>query len=52
MRRLLTLGLSRVKIEFEDLAFKYLDRVSIMRLQKSHCRKKEREGYVNKFISP
>ena len=30
------LGLSRVKIEFEDLAFKYLDRHSIMKLQKKY----------------
>lgn len=47
------LGLSRVKIEFEDLAFKYLDRVFYNEVAKKViARKKEREGYVNKFIQP
>lgn len=47
------LGLSRVKIEFEDLAFKYVDRRFHSELAKKViARKKEREGYVNKFIKP
>jgi GTP pyrophosphokinase len=47
------LGLSRVKIEFEDLAFKYLDRRFYNELAKKViARKKEREGYVGKFIQP
>lgn len=47
------LGLSRVKIEFEDLAFKYLDRIFYNEVAKKViARKKEREGYVNKFIQP
>jgi guanosine-3',5'-bis(diphosphate) 3'-pyrophosphohydrolase len=47
------LGLSRVKIEFEDLAFKYLDRVFYNEIAKKVlARKKERETYVNKFIQP
>jgi guanosine-3',5'-bis(diphosphate) 3'-pyrophosphohydrolase len=47
------LGLSRVKIEFEDLAFKYLDRHFYNELAKKVlARKKERETYVNKFIQP
>ena len=47
------LGLSRVKIEFEDLSFKYLDRRFYSELSKKIlARKKERETYVNKFIMP
>ncbi len=47
------LGLSRVKIEFEDLSFKYLDRIFYNEIAKKvTARKKEREGYVNKFIQP
>ncbi len=47
------LGLSRVKIEFEDLAFKYLDRQFYAELAKKvTAKKREREGYVNKFIQP
>jgi GTP diphosphokinase / guanosine-3',5'-bis(diphosphate) 3'-diphosphatase len=47
------LGLSRVKIEFEDLAFKYLDRQLYREISKKVIsKKKEREGYVNKFIQP
>ncbi len=47
------LGLSRIKIEFEDLAFKYLDRRFYNELAKKVLeRKKERETYVSKFIHP
>jgi RelA/SpoT family (p)ppGpp synthetase len=47
------LGLSRVKIEFEDLAFKFLDRQLYNDLAKKLiAKKREREGYVNKFIQP
>lgn len=47
------LGLSRVKIEFEDLAFKYLDRQMYRNISKKVIsKKKEREAYVNKFIQP
>jgi RelA/SpoT family (p)ppGpp synthetase len=47
------LGLSRVKIEFEDLAFKYLDRQFYKEISKKViAKKKEREAYVNKFIQP
>ena len=47
------LGLSRVKIEFEDLAFKYLDRQFYKEISKKViAKKKERESYVNKFIQP
>lgn len=46
-------GLARVKWELEDIAFKYLNRDAyedIARQIKS--KRKEREGYINKFISP
>ena len=47
------LGLSRVKIEFEDLAFKYLDSQLYKEISKKvTSKKKERESYVNKFIQP
>jgi GTP diphosphokinase / guanosine-3',5'-bis(diphosphate) 3'-diphosphatase len=47
------LGLSRVKIEFEDLAFKYLDGIFYKEIAKKVTEKKrEREKYVNKFIQP
>jgi RelA/SpoT family (p)ppGpp synthetase len=47
------LGLSRIKIEFEDLAFKFLDRHFYNELgKKVIARKRERETYVNKFIQP
>ena len=47
------LGLSRVKTEFEDLAFKYLDRPFYKEISKKViAKKKEREAYVNKFILP
>lgn len=47
------LGLSRVKTEFEDLAFKYLDRQFYKEISKKViAKKKEREAYVNKFIQP
>lgn len=47
------LGLSRVKIEFEDLAFKFLDRQFYSELAKKViAKKREREAYVNKFIQP
>src|SRR4030095_7153446 len=47
------LGLSRVKTEFEDLAFKYLDRKFYKEISKKViAKKKERESYVNKFIQP
>lgn len=47
------LGLSRVKTEFEDLAFKYIDRQFYKELSKKViAKKKEREAYVNKFIQP
>ena len=47
------LGLSRVKIEFEDLAFKFLDRQFYNELAKKlFAKKRERETYVNKFIQP
>jgi guanosine-3',5'-bis(diphosphate) 3'-pyrophosphohydrolase len=47
------LGLSRVKIEFEDLAFKYLDRQLYREISKKVIsKKKEREAYVKKFIRP
>jgi RelA/SpoT family (p)ppGpp synthetase len=47
------LGLSRVKIEFEDLAFKFLDRQFYSDLAKKViAKKREREAYVNKFIQP
>ncbi|HEY3251453.1 MAG TPA: bifunctional (p)ppGpp synthetase/guanosine-3',5'-bis(diphosphate) 3'-pyrophosphohydrolase [Ignavibacteria bacterium] len=47
------LGLSRIKIEFEDLAFKYLDRQFYKEISKKViAKKKEREGYVNKFVQP
>jgi len=47
------LGLSRVKIEYEDLAFKYLDRQLYKDISKKViAKKKERESFVNKFIQP
>ena len=47
------LGLSRVKIEFEDLAFKFLDRQLYKDVSKKViAKKKERESFVNKFIQP
>jgi GTP diphosphokinase / guanosine-3',5'-bis(diphosphate) 3'-diphosphatase len=47
------LGLSQVKTEFEDLSFKYLDREFYKEISKKViAKKKEREGYVNKFIQP
>ena len=47
------LGLSRIKIEYEDLAFKYLDRQLYKELSKKvMSKKRERESYVNKFIQP
>ncbi|MCX7877797.1 MAG: bifunctional (p)ppGpp synthetase/guanosine-3',5'-bis(diphosphate) 3'-pyrophosphohydrolase [Ignavibacteria bacterium] len=47
------LGLSRVKTEFEDLAFKYLDRQLYKEISKKViAKKKEREAYVKKFIKP
>lgn len=47
------LGLSRVKTEYEDLAFKYLDRQTYKEISKKViAKKKERESYVNKFIQP
>lgn len=47
------LGLSQVKTEFEDLAFKYLDRQFYKEISKKViAKKKERESYVNKFIQP
>lgn len=47
------LGLSRVKTEFEDLAFKYIDRQLYKEISKKViAKKKEREAYVKKFIKP
>ncbi len=47
------LGLSRVKIEFEDLAFKYLDRQFYKEISKKViAKKRERENYIKKFIQP
>lgn len=47
------LGLSRVKIEFEDLAFKYLDRQLYKEISKKViAKKRERENYIKKFIQP
>lgn len=47
------LGLSRVKTEFEDMAFKYLDRQSYKEISKKViAKKRERENYVSKFIQP
>ena len=47
------LGLSRVKIEFEDLAFKFLDRQFYNELSKKViANKRERDSYINKFIQP
>jgi RelA/SpoT family (p)ppGpp synthetase len=47
------LGLSRVKIEFEDLAFKYIDRNFYKEISKKViAKKRERESYINKFIQP
>lgn len=47
------LGLSRIKIEFEDLAFKYLDRQLYKEVSKKvMSKKRERESYVSKFIQP
>lgn len=47
------LGLSRVKTEFEDMSFKYLDKQSYKEISKKvFAKKREREGYVNKFIQP
>jgi guanosine-3',5'-bis(diphosphate) 3'-pyrophosphohydrolase len=47
------LGLSRVKIEFEDLAFKFLDRQFYNELSKKiTAKKRERDSYINKFIQP
>lgn len=47
------LGLARIKTEFEDLAFKYVDRQFYKELSKKViAKKKERETYVNKFIQP
>jgi guanosine-3',5'-bis(diphosphate) 3'-pyrophosphohydrolase len=47
------LGLSRVKTEFEDLAFKFLDRIFYNEIARKVIEKRrERERYVNKFIQP
>ncbi|MBL8016910.1 MAG: bifunctional (p)ppGpp synthetase/guanosine-3',5'-bis(diphosphate) 3'-pyrophosphohydrolase [Ignavibacteria bacterium] len=47
------LGLSRVKTEFEDMAFKYLDRQAYKEISKKViAKKRERENYVAKFIQP
>ena len=47
------LGLSRVKTEFEDMAFKYLDRQAYKEISKKViAKKRERENYVSKFIQP
>lgn len=47
------LGLSQVKSEFEDMAFKYLDRQFYKDISKKViAKKRERENYVNKFIQP
>lgn len=47
------LGLARIKTEYEDLAFKYLDRQFYKDVSKKViAKKKERESYVNKFIQP
>jgi GTP diphosphokinase / guanosine-3',5'-bis(diphosphate) 3'-diphosphatase len=47
------LGLSKVKIEFEDMAFKFLDRPLYNELAKKVKEKrKERESYINKFKIP
>ncbi len=47
------LGLQRVKSEFEDLSFKYLDRQLYKEISKKVIsKKKERDNFVNKFIEP
>jgi len=46
-------GLGRVKWEFEDLAFKYLNREAYEDLvKKVKGRRKEREAYIKKFAEP
>jgi guanosine-3',5'-bis(diphosphate) 3'-pyrophosphohydrolase len=46
-------GLGRVKWELEDLAFKYLNREAYEEIAKKiKNKRKEREGYINKFIAP
>ncbi len=46
-------GLGRVKWELEDLSFKYLDRDSYENIAKQiKSKRKEREAYLNKFMSP
>jgi RelA/SpoT family (p)ppGpp synthetase len=47
------LGLARIKAEFEDLAFKYIERNFYTELAKKvYAKKRERESYVSKFIEP
>lgn len=46
-------GLGRVKWELEDLSFKYLNREAYEEIAgKIKNKRKEREAYINKFISP
>lgn len=46
-------GLGRVKWEFEDLAFKYLNREAYEDLvRKVKSKRKEREAYIKKFAEP
>jgi len=46
-------GLGRVKWELEDLSFKYLNREAYEELAKKiKNKRKERENYIKKFISP
>lgn len=47
------LGLSRVKVEFEDLSFKFIENQFYNELSKKvRSEKRERESYVKKFIRP
>ncbi len=46
-------GLAKVKWEFEDLAFKYLNQSDYEYIsRKLNAKRKEREAYVRKFIQP
>jgi RelA/SpoT family (p)ppGpp synthetase len=46
-------GLGKIKWELEDLGFKYTNRVAYEELAKKlNARRKEREIYIGKFISP
>jgi len=46
-------GLAKVKWEFEDLAFKYLNASDYEYIsRKLQARRREREGYIRKFIQP